>query len=147
MGHSLGSVRSKVCELLCLALPVPVMGTMAEGVVGKVWAIHIKCLEQCYLLLFSLPLATRSSFCPVWVSHGCNPMTPGEFLFPLPTSLCLQLSLSHVPYPQKLPEAPALDITREAPVNRRKYHVCPHNDAHFIKHNRKSTTDYRNKMS
>lgn len=144
MGHSLSSVRSRVCELLCLALPVLVMGTMAEGKMGNTYQV----LRTVLLVIILLTSRDKIFLSPsLWVSHGCNPVTPGEFLFLLPTSLCLQLPLSHVSYPQKLPKAPALDITREAAVNRQKYHVCPHNGAHFIKHNRKSTTDYRNKMS
>lgn len=76
MGHSLSSVRSRVCELLCLALPVLVMGTMAEGKMGNTYQV----LRTVLLVIILLTSRDKIFLSPsLWVSHGCNPVTPGEF--------------------------------------------------------------------
>ena len=66
---------ASVHQSLCLALLVPIIGIMAQGGARKMWGTHIKCLEESHLLLFSVPLGTRSTSFPDCWCHTA--VTPG----------------------------------------------------------------------
>lgn len=130
-----------------LALPIPAIGMMPQGVVGKLWPKHIKCLAQCHSLL---PLGPRSTSFPAYWYHTV--VTPGfqqNFSSP-PTHRPVQvpeiLPISHLIFLQSTLK-PLLWSSSERLPRRtdRNIIICHHNATHFIKDKRKSTTYDRNK--
>lgn len=147
-GLSLSSMRSgymSCCAWLCSSL---YLGNSA----GSCWK---NVGDACYQVFRTVSLIFATSgdeirlFPSLLVSHSCKPRTPEEFLLPTATQPeCLQPPITIMYLLSRRTLTPLLQSSPARRLQRidRNIIICHHNATHFIKHNRKSTTYYGNKM-